>query len=136
MEEYNPLSGSQIGAIKRGIKLGRTLQKNHPEIAEMYASHSQSEILDILDIQTKYRVGHNVAKNGVRKAIVEHENGFKIKPYEGLISDKEERERIGRGHMVEAGFKLYKAGKGIHGRTAEQHSQDGRKGSRKGVIAR
>ena len=139
MENYKELSREQFGAITRGIELGRTLQKDHPEIADIYGYYSQTDIPIMLDIQSEYGVSDSVAVNGVCKAINGHEEGFGIEDYVGLITDEEERERIGREHNVQSsrkvGQKLYEQGAGVHGRTAEQMSEDGREGGRKGNIA-
>ena len=152
MEDSNLLN-EQFGAIRRGIELGRTLQKEHPEIADIYGYYSQRDIPKMLEIQSEYGVGDNVAVNGVRYAIIGHEEGFGIESYVGLM-DKEEREWIGREHNVQngqtayeqglgvhaqtleekkeigliGGQTTYEQGVGVHGRTAEQHSEDGRNG--------
>jgi hypothetical protein len=150
MEDYKEFSKEQVGAIARSIKLGRTLQKEHPEIAEMYIRHTQSEIADKLKIQSKYGVGVRVARNGIHWAINGHEGSFGIESYVGLM-DKEEREWIGREHNVqngqtayekgigvhaqtteelrELGQTTYEQGIGVHGRTAEQMREDSRKGN-------
>ena len=98
MEDYKELSTEQFGAITRGIELGRTLQKDHPEIAVIYGYHPQTDISKMLDIQSEYGVSDEVARAGVHRAINGHEEGFGIESYVGLISDEEERERIGREH--------------------------------------
>ena len=98
------LSNEQFGAIRQSIKLGRTLKEDHREIAEMYDSHTQSEIADKLKIQSKYGVGDNVAKNGVRNAIAGHEEGFGIESYVGLITDEEELKRLREGRMANGGL--------------------------------
>ena len=94
MEDYKELSNEQFGAITRSIELGRTLQKEHPEIAIIYGYHPQSDIPKMLDIQSEYGVGDGVALTGVHYAINGHEEGFGIEGYVGLITDEEERERI------------------------------------------
>ena len=124
------LSREQFSAIKRSIELGRTLQKEHPEIAVIYGYHPQKAISKMLDIQSKYGVNDEVARTGVRYAIIGHEGSFRIEGYVGLITDEEEREWLGREHNVQngqrGGLKLFEQRKGIHGRTAEQMSKDGR----------
>ena len=132
MEDYKEFSREQVSAIRQSIKLGRTLKEDHPEIAVIYGYYSQTDIPKMLDIQSEYGVGDGVAVIGVHRAINGHEEGFGIEGYVGLITDEEERERIGREHMVQGGQKAYEQGAGIHGRTAEQMSEDGRKGGQKG----
>ena len=130
MEDYKEFSKEQVGAITRSIKLGRTLQKEHPEIADIYGYYSQTDIPNMLDIQSKYGVSDSVARTGVFYAINGYEEGFGIEGYVGLITDEEEREWLGREHNVQngqrGGLKLFEQRKGIHGRTAEQMSKDGR----------
>ena len=129
MEDYKEFSREQVSAIRQSIKLGRTLKEDHPEIAVIYGYYSQTDIPKMLDIQSEYGVGDGVAVIGVHRAINGHEEGFGIEGYVGLITDEEERERIGREHMVQGGQKAYEQGAGVHGRIAEQHSEDGRKGA-------
>ena len=130
MEDYKELSREQVRAITRGISLGRTLQEDHPEIAVMYGYYSQRDITKMLDTQSEYGVSDEVAHTGVRYAINGHEESFGIEGYVGLITDEEEREWLGREHNVQngqrGGLKLFEQRKGIHGRTAEQMSKDGR----------
>ena len=45
----NELSPEQLGAIRRSIRLGRTLQKDYPEIAIMFKEgHSYHQIAETL----------------------------------------------------------------------------------------
>ena len=86
-------TSEQLGAITRGIKLGRTLTKEHPEIAELYREgNTLSTIMEELDIQSNYNVGENVAMTGIGCAIAGHKGSFKLSPYEGLIPNPEEKE--------------------------------------------
>ena len=136
MEDYKGLSREQVGAIRQSIKLGRTLQEDHPEIAVIYGYYSQRDIPEMLDIQSRYSVSDSVALNGVHRAIVGHKEGFGIEGYVGLITDEEEREWIGREHMIQngqkGGLETHKQGIGVHGRTAKQMSED----ALKSTIAR
>ena len=84
MKDNKELSNKQFGAITRGIELGRTLQKDHPEIAVIYGYHPQRDIPKMLDIQSEYGVSDDVAVNGVRYAINGHEGSFGIESYVGL----------------------------------------------------
>ena len=143
MEDNKEFSREQVGAITRGISLGRTLQKEHPEIADIYGYYSQTDIPKMLDIQSEYGVSDEVARTGVHYAINGHEEGFGIEGYVGLITDEEERKRIGREHNIQGGrkgglkggrkggLKVYEQGLGIFGRTSKQHSEDSRKAGRK-----
>ena len=136
MEDNKELSREQFGAITRSIKLGRTLQEDHPKIAEMYIHHTQSEIAKILEIQSKYGVSNEVALTGVRYAINGHEGSLGIEGYVGLITDEEELKRLREGRKVagsqKGGRTTYEQGIGVHGRTAKQMSED----ALKSTIAR
>jgi len=134
MEDNTNLSREQIGAIKQGIKLGRTLQKDHPEIADIYGYWSQGDIIKMLDIPSKYDVSDSVAHKSVSLAINGHNGSYKIGCYVGLITDEGEREWIGREHNVISSQKVYEQGLGIYGRTVEQISEDSRKGGQKGGL--
>ena len=82
--------------------MGRILQRNHPEIAELYigSKGSLSKVVEKLDVQSKYDVFNSVAMTGVFYAINGHEEGFGIESYVGLISE-EERKRIKEKHKNE-----------------------------------
>ena len=98
------LLNEQFGAISQSINLGRTLQKEHPEIADIYGYYSQVDIPEMLDIQSKYGVGDDIAMNGVHFAIIGHEEGFGIESYVGLITDEEELKRLREGRMANGGL--------------------------------
>ena len=138
MEDNKGLSREQFRAIKQSIKLGRTLQKDHPEIADIYGYYFQADIPKMLDIQSKYGVSDNVALTGVYFAINGHEEGFGIEGYVGLITDEEELKRLREGRKVagsqKGGRTTYEQGIGVHGRTAEQIIEDGRRGGRIGGL--
>lgn len=129
MEDNNKYSHQKVWAIKKSIGLGKTLQKEHPEIAELYKKgYSLLKIVEKINVQLEYGVGNSVSSSGVHRAIVGHCGGFGIEAFKGLIPNKEEREEIGRKHRVECSQKIYEEGKGIHGRTAEKIIEDARKG--------
>lgn len=129
------LRPEQVRAIARGIKLGRILRQDHPEIVDLYRlGYTLPKIIEELDINLKYGVSYCVAWLGVRLTITGHNGGFKIDPYDGLIKD-DERIRIGKEHHLKnsrkVGRRSYEEKKGVHGRTSKQHSEDGRKGGHK-----
>ena len=133
----NELTNEQFAVISRSIKLGEALIKDHPEIANLRREGNYIHtIAEKVDIQTEYGVGENVAIAGVHYAISGHDGSFNLDSYVGLIHDKEERERLSREHRQENGREIgreaYENKLGIHGRTAEQMSEDGRKAGRKG----
>ena len=104
MKNYEDIT-IQISDTKKSINLGRILQRNHPEIAELYikSKESLSKVVEKLDVQSKYDVFNSVALNGVFYAINGHEEGFGIESYVGLISE-EERKRIKEKHKNENKF--------------------------------
>ena len=118
------LSREQFSAIKRSIELGRTLQKEHPEIAVIYGYHPQKAISKMLDIQSKYGVNDEVARTGVRYAIIGHEGSFRIEGYVGLITDEEELKRLREGRMVagrqKGGQTTYEQRIGIYALTLDE----------------
>ncbi len=140
----NELTNEQCAAIKRVIKLGEALIKDHPEIANLRREGNYIHtIAEKLDIQLEYGVTEKIAMGGVNRAIAGHNGSFNLDSYVGLIP-KEERERLGREHKQENrrengrenGRKAYKNKLGIHGRTTEQHSEAVRKGGLKSAIAK
>jgi hypothetical protein len=79
--------------IKECIDLGRTLQIDHPEIAEMYGYYDWHEIEKMLNAQSKYNVDEDCLGGAVTHAIVGHDGGNDAEAYEGLVS-KDENSRI------------------------------------------
>lgn len=125
MEDDSKLAQKQFGAIKRSIKLGRTLQIDHPGIDELYHYYSQTEIPGMLNIQTRYEVNESIARNGVYYAMKGHDGSSGIKAYPPLI-DEDERKWLGREHNILGSRKLEEEGKGMFERTPEQVSKDSR----------
>jgi len=125
------LTPQQWTAITGSIKLGRTLQRDHPHIDYLWwQGGSYPKVVEMLDIQNEYGVGYNVARIAVNKAIAGHDGSFKIPAYNGLISE-EERKEIGMRNNVESGRKTYEEGKGIHAMTTKERREIGRKNGRK-----
>ena len=116
------LTNEQIGAIIGALRLGRTLQRDIPEIREDYRSGSfMHEIIDQYDIENTYDITHSVAKKAVSAALHGHVGGFQITPYDGLL-EKSELERLASEHLVRARKISEVNGEGIFGLTAEQRS--------------
>ena len=100
----NELTNEQIAVIKRGIKLGEALIKDHSEIANLRREGNYLHtIAEKLDIQLEYGVTDNLAMFGVRHAISGHNGSFNLDSYVGLIPDKEERKRLEREHKQDSG---------------------------------
>ncbi len=140
------LSILQLRAIKRAIALGRTLQKQFPEIAEDYENGlSKAKIIEKYDLIGVYRIGKNVAENAVAFALKGHNGYLRIKPYQGLIKDSGKLEELASKHQAIAfksltteqrsqnGRKAYNQKKGVHGFSREQRKEMSRRG---GIIAR
>ena len=158
MEPPGELSSEQIGAIHHSVRIGSLLVNDHPEIAELYRDGmTHPGIAEILDVKGKYDISSDkVAVISIYRAITGHADGFKIEPYDGLISDLDELTRLehehyaeygrmggrksaelgkgihainpetGERYVVEGGRKLAELGKGIHGLTPEQRLEYGR----------
>jgi len=118
----------RVSAIRKCIELGRTLQKDYPEIADLYRNGMfQGEISDQLGTASHYGVSQKVAKNAVGYAITGSGEMWDLKPYGGLISE-EERKNIAKQHKQRNNQILYEQHKGAHGRTLEQRIAHGHKG--------
>lgn len=127
-ETKGDLTPKRIAAIIKSIELGRTLQQEHPEIADLYRRGcTLLKIDEDLDIQSEYSVSNNQAQSSIGCALRGHEGGFKISAYEGLLS-REEREQLGKEHKSEACLRLYEEEKGIHALTREERRENGRIG--------
>lgn len=91
--EITPL---QRNAIKRASYLGKKLQEDHPEIADLFVEHTLYEIIDLLDIESDYNVTRNVARSGLGKALSGSDHSDCS--YSGILSKKEAIE-LGKNHQ-------------------------------------
>ena len=134
MEPTGELSSDQIGAIRHSIEIGSLLVNDHPEIAKLYRDGmTHSGIAENLDVKGKYDISSDkVAVISIYRAITGHADGFKIEPYDGLISDLDELAGLEYEHYAENGRKSAELGLGIHGLTPEQKSEYGIIGGRIG----
>jgi len=138
---------SQLRAIKRAARLGRTLQTDFPEIAQDYREGlSKPKIVKKYSLKEKYGVGENIAQNAIAFALRGHGNNLGVKAYQGLIPDRAELARLGLEHQVDAmanaltkeerkknGENLYNQRLGIHALTHKEriiNSTAGGKASR------
>jgi len=137
--QYTP---EQMKAISGSISLGRQLQIEHPEIADMYRKGDfQPEIARKLNLT----LNDKLAKEVVGIALRGHDGGFGTLAFRGLI-DRTELEELARKHQVErgkqSGLDNYEAGLGIHNRPPEQIIEDARNAGiishqkRKGIHGR
>ena len=126
------LAHEQLAAIKLSIEIGRTLQTDHPEIANSYrVGRTLSEIAEALDVQSKYKVTRMVAESSVFRALTGYNGGFNGRAYCGLIQE-DERRILGREHRQKYSDISYKECLGIHKMTRQQRIESGRSG---GLIA-
>jgi len=111
----------QLMAINMRFRLGKEFQEKYGEkIKSLYSNgYSLSKIVEELDIHEDYNISEHLAKNSIYTAITGHDGKFHVKGYDGLFSD-EEREKIGKEHIIQNGHRQYKEGKGIHGLTLER----------------
>jgi len=116
-----------ILAIKRGIKLGKVLRDEHPEIRNMYAPdengnvrHNQLDIIKFLGLREEYRVTQRIAENAIGYAL----RGYKGREgsYNGLAT-QEEMSRWYKLHMKEEGRKKRENKVGFN-----SHSNEERRG--------
>ena len=127
----------QAGAIRRAVELGKTLQDDLGErLVDFYRSGGTiPQAIDEFDVRGKYGVTYNVARVGVRLALTGSTwDTRSLEPYEGLIKDETERERIRSKHLAEtgklSGNKAYLEGRGIHTRTKEERMELAFKGGK------
>ena len=118
------LAPEQIAAIKKSIELGRTLQREYPEIARWYREGNVIlEITERIDLANQNHVGLDIARVAIGLALRGHDGSFESAPYAGLIDDEKERKTLEREH-IQKGYEL-----GLGKRTLEQRAADGRKGA-------
>ena len=159
--ENSKYTQTQLGAIKKSILLGRTLQKDFPEISRLYRSTVFiKNIVKNLNLEQTYGVNYKLAEQSVINAIYGHNGSLGIEAYDGLISTEElailskiHRTKWGKETVVQkigifgrsfqqhsadsrrAGKSLLKKGKGIHSLTLEERQEAGRNGaSRRGFT--
>ncbi len=115
MEPTGEMAPEQISAIKRSIEIGRQLVNYHPEIAKLYRDGmTYSGIAESLDVKGKYGASDKVARTSIHRAITGHAGGFKIEPYDGLISDLDELAGLEHEHRANGGRKTAELGLGVH----------------------
>ncbi len=127
------LTPVQYFAMKKSIELGRILQREHPEIAELFRrGNTLVEIVEELSLESKYGVNQNAASAAVQRAISGYAGNYSgiDFEYEGLI-EEDERIRIGKEHKLKSSFEnahiLMEEKRGIFGKTLEQRAEEGRR---------
>jgi hypothetical protein len=122
------LTGRQLVAIRLAAEVGDDIRKNHPEIAEEYRNGLTAPKLAVgYGFDRRYAVGRQVAIDAVRNAIRGY-SGHCHEHYNGLISDRSERETLAFAHNRQTGTEEYERKHGIHALTKEQKAAAGREG--------
>lgn len=108
--------------------MGADIRNEHPRIAEEYrAGMTAPQLVALYKFDRRYGVGASLAADAVRNAIRGYHGPFHP-PYEGLIGDSAERERLALEHNRLSGLEEYQRRRGIHALTHDQKVEVGRKG--------
>jgi hypothetical protein len=122
------LTCQQLGAIRLSAEIGNDIRKNHPEIADEYRrGMTAPKLVSKHKFDSRYGVRRQVAIDAVRNAIRGY-YGHCHEHYEGLISDRSERQYLAVAHNSRTGSELYEQKRGIHAMSREQKVAAGRKG--------
>jgi len=107
------------------IKMGLIIQKDYPEIAEMYRSgKSLTEIVNELGLIDKYDFSNkSTAASAVSYALRGHGGEFGLPAYAGSIQDKSELEQLAAEHNYKSGKKLQEDGKGMFKLSKEERDK-------------
>ncbi|MEK6854773.1 MAG: hypothetical protein AABX73_00965 [Nanoarchaeota archaeon] len=90
MEKKKDSLSNMLGAIRKSILIGKTLQDISEKLIKLYKNGSTyQEIAETLGVKESYQVTSSVAKSAVGYAIRGYSGGLVIKPYSGLIDEKE-----------------------------------------------
>jgi|GEM_PF-2343795 hypothetical protein len=113
------LSPQQRSFLRRAISLGQNVKRDFPEIAQAYRDgKTLAEIVEKYNLTERYVAQKKVAPRAVHYALTGYGGGLDLEPYQGLISDPEERVRLCKEHLRAAGKKrgeeATRNGSGIH----------------------
>ncbi len=117
------LTDKQIRVMRMGIRLGRKLQREHPEIAREYKTDTINQIISTHSIPTTYSVKSHIAELAVRFALQGYAGGYDTQPYTGLL-DKETLDELCHEHKLAGGLATLRDKKGLFGRTPEKIRAD------------
>ena len=128
------ISQRQMSAIELGISLGQKIQADFPEIGNLYKEgFTLSMLISKLNIIAYLGVNFKVAETAIYRALKGYDGHIKnldLKPYTGLLSEKELNFH-GRLHNsisgVEVAKKLMAEKKGIFSYTKKQQEEARRK---------
>ena len=111
----------RFSAVAIAAVLGQRIQREHPEVVEMYRSLTPfSKIVKALELIEGHGVSKHIARNAVVYALRGYRWGFGVESYEGLITDVEELDRIVSGYRKKVGKRLRRQKKGICGLSEEE----------------
>ena len=118
---YRSTQATRLSAITMAAVWGQRIQREHPEVVEMYRSLTPfSRIVRALRLIEGYGVSEHVARNAVVYALRGYRWGFGVESYAGLITDVEELDRIVSGYRKKVGKRLRKQKRGICGLSKEE----------------
>jgi hypothetical protein len=109
-----------VSAVATSIEEARRIQMHNPEIKDMYTQGDTYRKI------SNYLSGRGYVHKYLIKAVhyaicgYDNHNGLKIKPFNGLISDKNYLASLASRHKENGARKLQKEGKGIYSLTPEE----------------
>jgi hypothetical protein len=124
-------SPRQIVAIKRTISLARRLQKELPEIADLYRKGNyQPEIVNLLSICERYSVTESIARSAVGVALRGYSDPVvQRRAFNGLL-DESELCKLADDHKSQHAIEQYLEGRGACNLTPEQKGEFGKIGGK------
>ncbi len=138
------LQTEQIAAIRLAAITGSQIQRDNPEIADLYRSgKTQPEIVEELQVQVRYNINNiQVAISAVCFSLIGFKNNSidRCDPYSGLLSEKESDE-LCRQHRSSSGERIRDGGIGIFGLSDAANRKNKSKGGKtthsrgKGIFA-
>ena len=107
-------------AIALAARVGDDIKRRHPEVADHYRGGlTAPRIVVRYDFPGRYGISLRIATTAVRNAIGGY-HGLFYPPYEGLIADSSERQRLARQHESQSGLDAYVLKRGVHALTRDQ----------------
>lgn len=121
---YRSEQAKRLCAIRIARDLGLVIQREHPEIVELYRSITPlPTIIRKLDLIDEYNVTEHIARNAVEYALRGYHWGFGAESYKGAIKDEQELREIERKYRIKTGNRLKRRKIGICGQTAEEQRE-------------
>jgi len=136
------ISSRQVAAITLAGRIGKQIQKDHPEIANLYKlGKTQPEIVETLSVNETYGVeSSQIAISAVCFALIGFGGNTRCEAYSGLIN-KSELETLCQEHRSVSGERMREGGIGLFSISEEDQRENKRKGGRaaksqgKGIFA-